>query len=143
VARGALKALAGKIVLIGGNLPFSDQHLTPLAALGGGPMPGVLIHANILAQMLDGRNFSELSLEFVRLVLFGVACVAGVLGWVVGTRFRNVLSWGFATAVMVAADAVVFASFRIILPFTLSLFAWVLGATAGRNMRTIVGWFKS
>ena len=51
--------LAGKIVLIGSDLPNSDRHRTPISAFTGGglnEMPGVFIHAHALAQILDGRR---------------------------------------------------------------------------------------
>ncbi|PPR76037.1 MAG: Adenylate cyclase 1 [Alphaproteobacteria bacterium MarineAlpha3_Bin4] len=62
--------LAGKVVLIGADLPHNDRHLSPLSATtgqSGGPTPGVVIHAHILAQLLDGRQApeSELAVEAV------------------------------------------------------------------------------
>lgn len=50
---------AGKIVLIGTDLPTIDRHPTPLVAGQGsaaGTIPGVLIHAHILAQRLAGLS---------------------------------------------------------------------------------------
>lgn len=45
-----------RIVLIGADLPQQDRHLTPLglAAPDGGLTPGVMIHAHVIAQILDG-----------------------------------------------------------------------------------------
>jgi class 3 adenylate cyclase/CHASE2 domain-containing sensor protein len=51
--------LKGKAVLIGSDLPQEDRHRTPFAAAYGnvaGTIPGVYIHAQALAQMLDGRH---------------------------------------------------------------------------------------
>ncbi|MBC7950449.1 MAG: adenylate/guanylate cyclase domain-containing protein [Rhodospirillaceae bacterium] len=47
--------LAGKLVLVGLEVPDADRHRTPLT-LGSATMPGVQIQAQILAQMLDGRR---------------------------------------------------------------------------------------
>lgn len=50
---------AGKIVLIGTDLPTIDRHPTPLVAGRGseaGTIPGVLVHAHILAQHLAGLS---------------------------------------------------------------------------------------
>lgn len=50
---------AGKIVLIGTDLPTIDRHPTPMVAGQGsaaGTIPGVLIHAHILAQRLAGLS---------------------------------------------------------------------------------------
>ena len=46
--------LRGRIALIGSMLPGSDEHRTPAAAFGP-PSFGVEIHAQVLAQLLDGR----------------------------------------------------------------------------------------
>jgi class 3 adenylate cyclase/CHASE2 domain-containing sensor protein len=46
-----------KVVLVGADLPFEDRHRTPLAAGLGrelGTLPGVMVHAHALAQLLDG-----------------------------------------------------------------------------------------
>ena len=53
------QVFAGKIVLIGANLPQDDRHFTPFARdlEGYGPaIPGVMIHAHALAQFLDGTS---------------------------------------------------------------------------------------
>lgn len=46
--------IAGKLVLVGTVVPDADRHRTPLS-LGRLPTPGVVIQAQILAQLLDGR----------------------------------------------------------------------------------------
>ena len=54
-----IKLLKDRIVLIGADLSGTDHHRTPLvAALGGakGSVPGVIIHAHALSQILDGRS---------------------------------------------------------------------------------------
>ena len=52
-------SFAGKIVLIGANLALDDRHQTPYAYDFSGTsrkVPGVLIHAHMLAQLLDDRT---------------------------------------------------------------------------------------
>ncbi|MBB4304940.1 class 3 adenylate cyclase/CHASE2 domain-containing sensor protein [Rhodobium orientis] len=56
---------AGKAVLIGAMLPTADLHQTPFtSALGAeaGLIHGVLIHAQMLAQMLAGTHYETLEL---------------------------------------------------------------------------------
>ncbi len=99
--------LAGKVVLIGSDLPGSDRHRTPLTAADDALTPGVLIHAHILGQLLDGRRAPEtglagqvgmvLALAFLGLVLaaidlpVAVRAAAGAGGlavlWVGGFAF--------------------------------------------------------
>jgi class 3 adenylate cyclase/CHASE2 domain-containing sensor protein len=48
----------GSVVLIGADLPNQDTFLTPLSLAGnGGVMTGVEIHAQALAQLLDGSRY--------------------------------------------------------------------------------------
>lgn len=142
VARGQLKALENKIVLVGGDFPYRDQHLTPLAALGGQEIPGVMIHAQAIAQMLDGRSRTELAGGLAHLLLLALAAGGFAVGWIFGERHGYLFGWGVATAVLVAIDAMVFSGLRVILPFTLSLIAWVLGAAAGSNFSRLMSWHR-
>ena len=75
-AQRMLGQLTGKIVLIGIDLPYVDRHRTPLSLWTGEPMIGVMIHAQILAQLLDSRAFSDLTPAAQRMFLGAV----GLLG---------------------------------------------------------------
>ena len=49
----------GRIVLIGADLDLADQHRTPFSVAAGrrtGDMPGVLIQAHALSQIIDGHD---------------------------------------------------------------------------------------
>lgn len=68
---------ADKIVLIGADLPNEDRHRTPFAALLGndaGSIPGLVVHAFAIAQMIDGTSFNRQNL-IIELVV-GVAVAA-------------------------------------------------------------------
>ena len=54
--------LEGKIVLLGGDLPFQDRHRTPYSVLGGehSDLAGVFIHALALEQMLTANQVKRL-----------------------------------------------------------------------------------
>ena len=45
----------GRYVLIGGDLPDQDRFDTPATLLNGDNIPGLEVHATLIAQMLDGR----------------------------------------------------------------------------------------
>ena len=76
--------LAGRIVLFGTVLVDDDRHRTPFNAGGGAQtdMPGVVIHAHALAQLLDGRRAarSEMDLEAAIAVVV-VAIGMGLAFW--------------------------------------------------------------
>ena len=82
---------AGKIVLIGSDLTLQDHHLTPfdIGFTRGGGMPGVLIHAHSLAQLLDGRRARVLSPWQEAFVVFAFAAVGVALAFAtIGIGFK-------------------------------------------------------
>lgn len=134
LARMLLTQLKDRVVLIGGDLPEqSDRHLTPLSKLGGEPMPGVLIHAHIAAQLIDGRTLHDVapSLEIVGIVLLSIA------GTLTGWRFhRSATATGSAPLLLlVALDTIIFTQLRTIVPFAAVALAWLGGVVCGRAMR--------
>ena len=100
----------------------------------------MLIHAHILAQLLDSRYLYELDGRARLLLLIGVGLAGLVLGWTLGERRASLLNLGLATAVLVAIDALCFLGFRMVLPFTLMLCVWFIGALAGRHLRILATW---
>jgi len=69
----------GKIVLVGGDFIDRDRHLTPFSVIDGASMPGVMVHAQILAQILDGR-------EVVTLPAWAEAALRGRRGFEPGSE---------------------------------------------------------
>ena len=46
--------VAGRYVLIGGNIKNADDFTTPISRQSGRPMKGLVVHAHMLRQLLDG-----------------------------------------------------------------------------------------
>ncbi len=130
----------GNIVLTGIDMPNSDRHDTALSVWTDDKMLGVLVHAHILAQLLDGRYFYELEGRERLALLIGVALVGLVLGWAVRGRRASLLNLSVATAILVAIDAACYYFLRTVLPFTLVLYLWFLGVVAGQHLRTLAQW---
>lgn len=137
-AQEAAGRLKNKIVLVSGEYPYLDRHRTPLSLRTGGNMLGVKIHAHIVAQLIDGRRYSALSALQEELLLVALACVGFALGWLFWRRRVDFLSLGVATVGLVAIDAATYTSARMILPFTLALWAWFIGVTAGHHLHTVL-----
>lgn len=77
----ALKdAIAGKIVLVGADLPEVDRFITPFTRLSGKTTPGVELHAVLIAQALDGATLKPLPPG----LLWALALLAVVLGAITG-----------------------------------------------------------
>jgi adenylate cyclase len=124
-------ALKGKIVLIGGEFVDRDRHLTPLSVWDGGKMPGVLIQAQILAQLIDGRSIYTFPLVNETLLLVIIAFVGFLMtrGW--ETRRYDWVLYVGGVMILMICGIVLFHFFSIIAPTTTLLFAWTLGVTGG------------
>jgi adenylate cyclase len=136
-ARAQLK---GKAVLIGNDRPYIDRHRTPFSARSGDEMLGVMVHAHVTAQLLDGRSYSELDEAWARVLIVSLAGFGLLLGWIFWEQRLDLTGRSVATLALVAIDALIYAQLRIILPFTLALAAWLIGVTCGHHLRSIVSW---
>lgn len=117
-------ALANRIVLIGGDFVDRDQHFTPLSVQGGARSPGLLIHAQVLAQILDGRQMHSLSaggeaIALLLLTLIGVHIAER-------RQLPRFAAEGGGLAVLVIIGALAFSS-GLVLPTTSLLTAWIAG----------------
>ena len=76
------KWFAGKVVLVGADLPFGDRHRTPFAAGLGvkqGVLPGVVIQAHMLSQIMAGKISRGTNLWVETIVIFILSLIALVL----------------------------------------------------------------
>jgi CHASE2 domain-containing sensor protein len=135
--------LKGNIVLTGIDLPYQDQHRNPFSVWTDKPTIGVIIHAQIIAQLMDGRRYSELAGLDRQLFLAAVALLGGLLSWWLWRRPRNFLGLGAATAILVALDALSFGLLRLTLPIILALFVWSVAVTAGHHLHTTAAWISA
>jgi CHASE2 domain-containing sensor protein len=122
--------LKGKIVLIGGNFTDRDQHLLPLSVVGDARHPGLFIHAQIVAQALDGRSLAVLGFRWELALL----AIAAALGYAMGRRMKQillVLELG-AALVLVLVAVTAFWVANLILPYTAILLAGFTGMFVGR-----------
>jgi adenylate cyclase len=79
--------IRGRHVLIGGDITDSDRVSTPVTRLTGRTMPGLELHATLLAQMLDGKIQQPVSAPLLwgfALLIVVVAAASGfadIGGW--------------------------------------------------------------
>lgn len=78
--------LSDKIVLIGGNFPDRDKHLTPLSVWSDERFNGLYVHAQILHQILAGKTMVALEEWYWQIP---ICFVAMIVGFVVGGRGRD------------------------------------------------------
>ncbi len=93
---------AGRVVLLGAGLPWTDRHRTPFSAAGGAAatMAGALVHAHALAQLLDGRQAPRTGLPLalavtLLLAVIGLGVAAIDLSWPLKTALVAVVAAGF------------------------------------------------
>lgn len=88
----------GRIVIVGGGFGDRDRHLTPLSIASNKKTEGVVIHAQILAQLIDGRSVATLPGWAEPVLLAGATLLAWALArrslplpagrWLTGTAYR-------------------------------------------------------
>jgi adenylate cyclase len=124
--------LDGRIVLIGATLSDRDRHRTPLSILGGEHeyLSGVLIHAQILAQLTSGTSVPQVSrvttlVSLIVATILGLALalapIAPVLRIAVGISL-------FLTYLLAAFSTTIF--LKIPLPILTPLIAYALALAA-------------
>jgi CHASE2 domain-containing sensor protein len=104
-------------------------------------MPGAVIHAHVLAELLDGRSVNQLEVDSLALRT-GLVFLAG-FGFLIGWRYRlkrkGILLSSLATIVILALDSLVFWQARIIMPIVLALLAWFIGEFMGHWLGRALG----
>jgi adenylate cyclase len=122
--------LNGRIVMIGGNFFDRDRHLTPLSVLSGHRYPGLFIHAQIVAQILEGRSLTLPDWWPWQVLLIVLA--AGLGFWSGSRSGSNHLFVELATvASLILIGILAFWLASIIFPYTGTLLAWLGGAAGG------------
>jgi CHASE2 domain-containing sensor protein len=121
--------LRDKIVLVGGNFPDRDQHLTPFSVLRGERYPGVFVHAQIVAQLSDPRRRPIYVLHWPLWVILILAAVGG--GFLAGRSPRLAASYPWTEVGVVIAfiiiGALAFLFGRFVFPFVAVLLGWGWG----------------
>ena len=78
-------AIKDRYVLIGGDIVDTDRVATPISEAAGSPEPpGLQVHAELIAQMLDGRALprpSAITLWAFALLFVVMAVLTGLLEW--------------------------------------------------------------
>ncbi|MEM9043695.1 MAG: adenylate/guanylate cyclase domain-containing protein [Pseudomonadota bacterium] len=125
----------GRIVIIGADLPLQDRHPTPLSmTLDTAETAGALIHAQIISQMLDGREVAVLKPETTWLIALGLAVIAVTIA-AIGTHYLLRLLMLLATAgVFFGATIWIVESGGPVLPLVTGFLAIALSASGGMGL---------
>jgi CHASE2 domain-containing sensor protein len=124
--------IKGRLVLVGGAFPDRDRHRTPLFASDGEggtrDIHGVFLHAQALAQILDGRYVLETA-------DWPVVLLVSMAGFMLGAHFQHRgFSWisgTVSTGLLIGLDLLLFWQLRWIVPYIAAVTAWVVGGFGG------------
>ncbi|MGI9421809.1 MAG: CHASE2 domain-containing protein [Hyphomicrobiaceae bacterium] len=141
VAAAALaNFLKNKVVFVGADLVGLDRHLTPLPSWeNDDEMPGVMIHAQVAAQLVDGRSITRVDAQALRIIFAMLAVIGFWIGLRHGT-FGYSLYFGSTTLALAAIDVGLFIGIRQFLPFGACLAALIAGLIGGIAVRRLVAW---
>jgi adenylate cyclase len=140
IGRPPLRVLRDRIVLIGADFADRDQHLTPLSVGSGKRFLGVLIQAQIITQLVDGRALFTLG----SVGEFGLLLALTAIGFWLG-RTSEFFDSDFVvgligTGVLVTVGFVAFWKYRLVLPFSSALLAWGIGIAVGHYSDVLFKW---
>lgn len=130
--------LKGKIVLIGPDFAGQDQHTLPFTVGKEKAtfFPGVFVHAQALAQILDGRFFHNWSSGEQFLLLFCVGLLGAAAGWPFH-GMRGDFLVGIAGFLLIIGLSVPFFMMRMPFPTALAILAWGASIWTGQQIQ---GW---
>jgi len=126
--------LAGKIVLIGADLPLNDRHRTVFSAARGareGNLSGVRIHAHALSQLLDNRRANKLSLTVKWGLLFGLAVTGMIIALFDASIFTKSIMFCASFIALWIFLLLGYQAYGIALPFLAPNFALATSFIAG------------
>ena len=118
-----------RIVLIGGNFEDRDQHLTPLSVTKDDFYPGLFIHAQVLAQLLDRRSIREMGEPVLIVSCLSLLILATYFGY----RFSHSHFWVefSGVTILAALTLFLFLIYHAIVPFNYLALCWLFGAFFG------------
>lgn len=123
-----------KIVIIGSILPDVDRHQTPLPDWEGENQSGVFLQAQVVAQILEGRNITRLRRDLL-LVIYGVLALIGFGLALRRGRLAFTVFTGTVGLLIAAVDIALFVATRQFLPFGGCMLAIFLGGAGGLLVR--------
>ena len=140
--------LHDRVVLVGANMVDRDQHTTPLSVIDGRRVPGVMIHAQALAQRLDGstghsRDIRALPIwsTFLFVTLVALVCFAAGRRYRSGTHKKVLGALGLCLIGVVSVLA--FWLWQVDLPSGALALAWVAGTVGGNYGDWVLSWLGS
>jgi adenylate cyclase len=135
--QAAIAKLKDSFVVVGVKFEDpTDRHRTPFSRTDtdamAGEMAGAEINAQVLAQVLDGRSYYELTLWPQLVLCFATALIGIVVGW----RFAEEDFWleVLPLVLYLGVNILLFWLMKFILPFAGPGLAWYVAIRAGSHL---------
>ncbi len=119
-------ALAGKIVIVGGKISGSDWHRVPMTVATNHEVPGTYIHAQIVAQLLDGRTIAPVSEWISALIVFFTTFSIYIVRETVGKEHPEIFIEFSLIGLIIVFGSLMFWWFRINFPSAELGLMWLL-----------------
>lgn len=136
-------AFNDRIVLIGGNLFDRDQHFTPFSVADGGKIPGVFIHAQMIAQWLDGRVLTEVPVATEAVAVFLLALLGFWLSWRWRIKRFDVVLSVVGAGALIVIGAILFSMYELVIPSASLFFGWLAGLWGGHYSPWVLRRFRA
>jgi adenylate cyclase len=124
-------SLKDKIVIVGGNFPDRDRHLIPPSVSDGRRVPGAWIHANVAAQLIDGRSLRPLPSHVELAIVTVIAFIAFMAGRYYRLKNYELLVYVIGAVLLAGTGLWLFWARGIILPSDTIFYAGLGGITFG------------
>ena len=137
LAAAFANVLKDRVVIVGTSLPDVDRHWTPLPDWEGEQQDGVFLQAQVVAQILDGRDI----LRVPRSVLAGLYGLLIFLGFFLGLRYglgAYTLYGGTALLLIALVDIALFATTRQFIPYQACIVALLFGLLGALIARRLI-----
>jgi CHASE2 domain-containing sensor protein len=132
--RELLGQLKGRSIIVGVRFQdYTDRHRTPFSKTEPHEMSGVEINAHVVAQLIDGHSYTELTVGAELALCFVTAFVGAVVGW----RYpdSDLLFEVVPLTVYVIVNTALFWLTHFILPFAGPGLAWYFAIRLGSWLR--------
>ena len=123
---------AGKVVLIGVNLIDIDRHRTPQQLLRDSrPIPGILVHAHVLDQMLNNRWITETPMPARVAILLVMAIIGATIAIPQWPLWMKLIIGVGITLGYIVIVGLVYYYYLLMLPALMPGFSLLLAASLG------------
>jgi adenylate cyclase len=132
-----------KVILVGADYSITDRHRTPFAAVYEGAkgfLPGIVIHAHSVAQLLDHRAPYGLGISGNLAIAFALACLGGLIGGIELEIMTRIALASVAVALLWVGGFVLFHADKVMIELVtptlaLAMSLWLTESLGGREAR--------